>query len=376
MGVGNKKLKIIITESQYNRLLSEQETNAVTIDEFKLEHVFDNDDEKLFNRFLNKKKFDEITFDFPIYEIKTPNIDKLPDNMTFEGDLTLILPNLEKLPENLTVNGNLHIFAPKVTQLPETLFLSGILEIINTGIVLDKEQAKVIAETIGSVGIFSKNNLKITIDIDLIDSDGYLSVGRDYSEDIFEHIFGEDTHEWFNMDFEDFEVEYSTYYIDNENKQKIEEYIQKYIEVNNIADDELEDMDFAEKIDYLDLDDIKMALWSAYNDSNNHAHQNYLIKEVISAYKDYGHVEELSWDKIRLTVDLSDNIVDMDEYDFDNNLKSCGTDLECWFNEMKGNEIDEPRFSPDDRYSPSPDKEDFNLILSDRLSDVEDEMFS
>lgn len=370
MGVGNKKLKIIITESQYNRLLSEQETNAVTIDEFKLEHVFDNDDEKLFNRFLNKKKFDEITFDFPTYEIISPNIDKLPDNMIFEGDLIINIPNLEKLPENLTVNGDLHIFAPKVTELPENLTVDGILEIINTGIVLDGEQAKVIAETIGSVGIFSKNNLKITIDIDLIDSDNYLDVGIDYSKDIFEHIFGEDTHEWFNIDFKDFEVEYSTYYIDNENKQKIEEYIQKYIEVNNIADDELEDMDLAEKIDYLNLDEIKYALQSAESDSANNAYQNYLIREVISAYDDYGHVEELSWDKIRLTVDLSDNILDMDEYDFDNNLKSCGVDLECWFNEMKGNEVDMPRFNPNPNYEPSPDKEDFNNILFDRLSEV------
>jgi len=375
MGVGNKKLKIIITESQYNRLLSEQETNAVTIDEFKLEHIFDYDDEKLFNRFLNKRKFDEITFDFPIYEIETPNIDKLPDNMTFEGDLTLNLPNLEKLPENLTVNGDLHIFAPKVTQLPETLFLSGILEIINTGIVLDGEQAKAIARTIGAVGIFSKNNLKITFDIDLINSDSYLRVGRDYSKDIFERIFGEDTHEWYS--YYDTDIKSTIdYYVDRKSTQKIEELVQKYIDVNNMATDELEDMDLAEKIDYLNLDEIKYALQSAESDSANNAYQNYLIREVISAYDDYGHVEELSWDKIRLTVDLSDNILDMDEYDFDNNLKSCGADLECWFNEMKGNEIEIPTFSPDDRYSPSPDKEDFNNILSDRLSDVEHEMFS
>ena len=35
-----------------------------------------------------------------------------------------------------------------------------------------------------------------------------------------------------------------------------------------------------------------------------------------------------------------------------------------------------PRFSPDERYSPSPDKKDFNEILSDRLLDVEHEMFN
>lgn len=370
MGVINKKLKIIITESQYNSLLLEQEKKILKLNDYKIDRFFNADDEKLFNGYLNKTNFGEIIFQFSKYEIKTPNIDKLPDNMTFYGELTLNLPNLEKLPENLTVNGDLHIFAPKVTELPENLTVDGILEIINTGIVLDKEQAKVIAETIGSVGIFSKNNLKITFDIDLIDSDSYLTVGGDYQNDIFESIFGEDTHDWFTMDFKYFKVKYSTYYIDNENKQKIEEYIQKYIEVNNIADDELEDMDFAEKIDYLDLDEIKMALWSAYNDSKNNALQNYLIREVISAYDDYGHVEELSWEKIRLTVDLSDNILDMDEYDFDNNLKSCGADLECWFNEMKGDEIEIPTFSPDDRYSPSPDKKDFNNILFDRLSEV------
>lgn len=375
MRFNNKKLKIIITESQYNTLLLEQdERNSIEITDIVLK-ALDDDDEILFNRFLNKRKFDEITFDFPTYEIETPNIDKLPDNMIFQGDLKLSLPNLEKLPNNLLVNGDLHIFAPKVAELPEDLTVDGLLEIINTGIILDNNQANAISEKIGSVGIFSKNNLKITLDIDLINSDSYLSVGGD-SKDIFEHIFGEDTHEWFNTSFKDFEVTYSTYYIDNINEEKIEEYIQKYIEVNNIADDELEDMDLAEKIDYLDLHDIKIVLFNTYDDSVNNAYQNYLIREVISAYDDYGHVEEISWDKIRLTVDLSDNILGMDEYDFDNNLKSCGADLECWFNEMKGNEIDMPRFSFNTNYEPSPDKKDFNEILSDRLLEVEHEMFN
>jgi len=30
-----------------------------------------------------------------------------------------------------------------------------------------------------------------------------------------------------------------------------------------------------------------------------------------------------------------------------------------------------PRFSPDDRYTPTPDKKEFNLILADRLSEID-----
>jgi hypothetical protein len=371
----NKKIKIIITESQYNTLLLEQdERNSIEITDIVLK-ALDDDDEILFNRFLNKRKFDEITFDFPTYEIETPNIDKLPDNMIFQGDLKLSLPNLEKLPNNLLVNGDLHIFAPKVAELPEDLTVDGLLEIINTGIILDNNQANAISEKIGANGIFTKGNLKISIDIDLIDSDDYLNVGRDYSKDIFRSIFGDDSHEWYSYYDSDIKSAID-YYVDTKNTEIIEALVQKYVDKNNMDTEELEEMDLVEKINYLDLDEIKSALQSAESDSANQAYQAFLVKEVISAYDDYGYVEEISWDKIRLTVELSESILDMDEDEFSNKLSSCGTDLECWFNEMKGNEIDIPSFSPDERYSPSPDKKDFNEILSDRLLDVEHEMFN
>ncbi len=371
----NKKIKIIITESQYNTLLLEQdERNSIEITDIVFK-ALDDDDETLFNRFLNKRKFDEISFPFGDYEIVTPNISKLPNNMIFEGNLLIALPNLEKLPENLTINGNLHVSAPKVTELPESLTVDGYLIIIDSGIVLDAEQTNMVKENIGAEGIFSKNNLKVTLEIDLIDSDDYLNVGRDYSKDIFRSIFGDDFHEWYSYYDNDIKSAID-YYADTKNTEIIEALVQKYVDKNNMDTEELEEMDLVEKIDYLDLDEIKSALQSAESDSANQAYQAFLVKEVISAYNDYGYVEEISWDKIRLTVELSESILDMDEDEFSNKLSSCGTDLECWFNEMKGNEIDIPSFSPDERYSPSPDKKDFNEILSDRLLDVEHEMFN
>jgi hypothetical protein len=364
----NRK-KIIITESQYKRLLFEQK-NTVKITDNVLSNVFQDDDEKLFNKFLNKRNYSEIKFPFDDYEIVTPNISKLPDNMIFEGNLLINLPNLEKLPENLTINGNLHVSAPKVTELPESLTVDGYLIIIDTGIVLDAEQTNSVKENIGSEGIFSKNNLKVAIEIDLIDSKDYLDVGRDYSDEIFNRIFDDDYFEWFSG-YDGFDLKSTMdYYVDRNNESKIEEIVQKYIETNNMFE-ETEDMDLTEKIDYLDLDEIKNALAVAESDAMNEAYHSWLIKEVISAYDDYGTVEELSWDKIKLTVDLSDYILSMDEYDFNNYLNNCSVDLECWFNEMKGNEIDMPRFSPDDRYTVLPDKKDFNQILSDRLLEIE-----
>ena len=364
----NRK-KIIITESQYRRLLFEQK-NTVKITDNILLNVFQEDDEKLFNKFLNKRNYDEIIFSFDDYEIVTPEISKLPNNMIFEGDLLINLPNLEMLPENLTINGNLHVSAPKVTELPESLTVDGYLIIIDTGIVLDAEQTNSVKENIGAEGIFSKNNLKVTLEINLIDSASYLNVGRDYSDKIFEYIFGDDYHEWFSY-YDGFDLKSTMdYYVDNNNESKIEEIVQKYIETNNMFE-ETEDMDLTEKIDYLDLDDIKTELAVAEFDAMNQAYHSWLIKEVISAYDDYGVVKKLSWDKIKLTVDLSDFILSMDEYDFDNYLNNCSVDLECWFNEMKGNEIDMPRFSRDDRYTVLPDKQNFNEILSDRLLEIE-----
>ena len=81
--------------------------------------------------------------------------------MIFQGDLKLSLPNLEKLPNNLLVNGDLHIFAPKVAELPEDLTVDGLLEIINTGIILDNNQANGISEKIGANGVFTKGGRNI-----------------------------------------------------------------------------------------------------------------------------------------------------------------------------------------------------------------------
>lgn len=360
--------KIIITESQYKILLSEQE-KSITITDEVLRGIFRDNDDDLFNKFLNKKKYKEITFPFNDYLIETPNITKLPDNMTFDGDLTLILPNLELLPENLTVNGNLHVYAPKVTKLPENIYVNNILEIIKTGILLDKKQTNSLCKEINCVGIFSKNNLNVTIEIDLIDSDSYLNVGGDYSKDIFETIFSGDFHEWYSS----YEIDLKSaidYYVNEDNEKKIEEIVQNYINKNNM-EEEVDDMNLVEKIEYLDLDEIKYAIAGAETDAMNDEYQNWLIKQVISAFEEYGHVEVLSWDKIKLTVDLSDAMLNLDMDDFTRYVNSCSVDLECWFNEFKGNEIDMPSFNPDDRYIASPDKKYFNEILSDRLSEIE-----
>jgi hypothetical protein len=260
-----------------------------------------------------------------------------------------------------------------VTELPESLTVDGYLIIIDTGIVLDAEQTNSVKENIGSEGIFSKNNLKVAIEIDLIDSKDYLDVNRDYSDTIFERIFGDDNSEWY--DYQSITTEYEInnilqYDIDDENENKIKELVQTYIE-NNDMSEETEDMDLAEKIVYLDLDEIKTALSSAYTDSINNAHQKWMIENVVDAYKEYGSVDVLQWDEIRLTVDLSDHILSMDKEYFDNNLNGCSTNLECWFNEMKGSEIDKPMFFPHPQHDSLPDDEDFNQRLFDRLLEIE-----
>lgn len=74
---------------------------------------------------------------------------------------------------------------------------------------------------------------------------------------------------------------------------------------------------------------------------------------------------------IKLTIDLSPVITDLSDYDFGDYYKRCELDFKCWFNEMRREVIDIPKFDPDDRYTPDIDKANYNDILSSRLSDIE-----
>src|SRR5574343_191033 len=199
--------------------------------------------------YLIRKNYKEIFFNGD-HEFTSPKIKKLPNNMLVNGDLKLNLPNLEFLPENLFVDGFLNLYAPKVSVIPDDL-TANVLEAIKTNIPSS-------AKTENISEILTSDNCKATFDIDLVDSDDWLRIGRDLHKSIFDDIFGDDFHGWYNH-YENDISGVLDYYTSKENDKRIEELIEKYAS-NVSVDEDFNDMSLAEKIDYLDYDDLKYAL--------------------------------------------------------------------------------------------------------------------
>jgi hypothetical protein len=61
----------------------------------------------------------------------------------------------------------------------------------------------------------------------------------------------------------------------------------------------------------------------------------------------------------------------VDETDLDEAFENCGDDPACVFNELMGEYYDKPRFSLDERWTPSIDDDEFNSMLEDRLGEIE-----
>ncbi len=321
-----------------------------------------NNDEELYIKYLLKKNFDEIIVS-ESWEITNPNLTRLPDNIYVDGDLTLTLPMLETLPNGMQIEGNLRVHAPLLTTLPDDLYVEKALDIIKTQITEPPNNIK-------ADKVLTKNNLKFTIKIDLSDSGSYLDVGRDYRKDIFSEIFSGDYHEWFSNYENDWKSSLD-YYVNSENQKKIEALVKEYMTKNGVDPEEIEDDSLEGLIEYLDLDEIQHALSNAETSATNDAYQDHLAKSVISCFEDYGDVEKIDWETIKLTVDLSPIILGLSDEEFGDYYQRCDLDLECWFIEMRGNEIDIPKFNPDDRYTPDLDKENYNSILSDNLDQIE-----
>jgi len=89
--------------------------------------------------------------------------------------------------------------------------------------------------------------------------------------------------------------------------------------------------------------------------------------------EDYGNVLKLNDEGAKIQIDLQsfvDQHVDNDEWLLEC-LDTCGeTNSECIFDEVIGDYgFEKPRWNFDDRYTPDVNKEYFNDVLSDRLSD-------
>ena len=160
------------------------------------------------------------------------------------------------------------------------------------------------------------------------------------------------------------------YMVNEENADKIREIIK-----SRSGDDYDPEESLKNLIEEYDDDyDIRNAINGAYSDTASSEYYNYILSELKSTLEEYGEVLELDDEGAVIKIDLNTVIDKMgvDETALDEAFENCGDDHPaCVYDELMGDYYDKPRFSLDERWTPSIDEDEFNSMLEDRLSEIE-----
>jgi MoaA/NifB/PqqE/SkfB family radical SAM enzyme len=160
----------------------------------------------------------------------------------------------------------------------------------------------------------------------------------------------------------------NAHYLNDENADKIREIIKSRSGDDYDPEETLENL-----IDEYDDDyDIRGAIDTAHSDTASSEFYDYVISELKSALEEYGKVLELNDEGAVIKIDLN-TVIDamgVDETDLDEAFENCKDDPACVFNELLGEYYDNPRFSLDERWTPSIDDDEFNSILKDILGEI------
>lgn len=132
------------------------------------------------------------------------------------------------------------------------------------------------------------------------------------------------------------------------------------------------DLDTEDAIEEYDVDnEIQRALSSAMNDAESGSYENHLYETLKSELKEYGNVVKFDDEGVEIEMDLMPYIDDVNEDYVDAYFEGCNDDISCVFVEMLyQGDIDKPKFSIDDRWYPYVSNNEYNSLLSDRLSDI------
>ena len=190
--------------------------------------------------------------------------------------------------------------------------------------------------------------------------------GRRHESTMFETILMGDTYDFWYSDSGDWKS--ALYYnTDEENEKKIKEYLTNLAKENDIN---IEDMSLEDMVEVLDDDyEVREALSYSHNDAQAGDYSNYLYNELKSAVEEYGEVISMNDEGIVFNVDVEQFLSLDDEWvmekfdEFEGNVGDMFEEM-AW-----SGDIEKPKFNPDDRYVPDVDEENFNEMLSDRLSE-------
>jgi hypothetical protein len=191
---------------------------------------------------------------------------------------------------------------------------------------------------------------------------------------IFEEIMEGDAWSLWGSDGNDDLGGYFSYVMDKPTEEKLWNIVKELARKDEIElDEELDLEDSIKRVD--DNWEIRSAIGSAINDADANDYVDYLQDLIKSALEHYGTVYEFDYEGVKIQMDLQD-FVDPEEdhieeiYE-DNYSDSKGYNLDSILDVLLDNgNIDKPRFSPDDRWHPSPDHDIVNEMVRDRLDEI------
>ena len=180
-------------------------------------------------------------------------------------------------------------------------------------------------------------------------------------------LYGDTYQYWDNYEYADWKYAVNNLINDN-NKNKIIEMLRN----SKGFDESLSLEDLIDQSD--ELEEIQGALRSAVNDTESQDYENYLYNQLKKAFGEYGQVVSMDDRGVEIIVDFDELVNEHNiysEYIDEISEDRCDGEIKCIFEELiNDGYIEKPRFDVNNYWYPDVNREIFNEILADRLSDI------
>ena len=215
----------------------------------------------------------------------------------------------------------------------------------------------------------SQYNFNFTLNIHPKNAEDYIR--GELTNVVYDILMGDTYQYWDNYEYAEWRSAID-YDLNEENSEKIIGILKQK---NGV--DAFDETDLKEIIEEYDHDDeIKDRLRASINDAEAQDYERYMYDELKSAFSEFGNVINMNDEGVAIEINLEDLISSnkIDDETIDELIERCGDDSadgECLFSELLGDGyIEKARFDVDNRWYPSIDRNNFNEILNDRLSEI------
>lgn len=203
--------------------------------------------------------------------------------------------------------------------------------------------------------------------------------GREIKIGLFETILSGEA--WDLWDYYSYDGDWEgalDYHVNQENENKIKVIIDRYITESGNDPEDFIDHTLQDLIQEFDEnDEIKNALRSSLGDAESESYQNHLHETLKETCEELGEVIKFDDTGVEIKINFKEFIetfgkdYNKDEEIIETMNYRCGWDPECFYEEMVDPYGERPKFDIDDRWYPDVDDKSFNMILEDRLYEIE-----